>query len=478
MPDASEGRKRTGRVWTAWTALAVIVAAIGVYIVRSPQADGMRQGILRMARAIGRLAGKEDQPRKPIAEIVREIELGDEAQKAGTLVSLRYELKGADFARVFPYVIRATKDESEMVRNAAAYAIGDLVRRFSGDAKEVEEPLTALLDDPSPALRATAARSLGQIPASDKLGAPPPRLVACLDDEAEQVRVSAIEALIEHPQGPEPIVPVALRRMPTESPVVRNAFTDVFWHVRLEPSVLPLLIEGLSSENVEIRRCCTGAINHMGREARPALPAILSLLRKELDTPRPDDSRDEQDFIIGMAAGAIGEITSDGECPPGCVEILSEILQRPGKAKREAAPAHPGTPNSSQRTLNPQEECLAEAVWSLGIIGRPAASAVPVLLSTFESAREVSNLRGGTAEALAEISRGTAEEDRVIGTLAKAWRTASQEQKPAITRALRRLGPKSEQILPELRRMPGDKDRSQIRRVRYPRSRHGFPERE
>ncbi len=121
---------------------------------------------------------------------------------------------------------------------------------------------------------------------------------------------------------------------------------------------------------------------------------------------------------------------------------------------------------------------MSEAVWSLGILGRPAASAVPVLLSTFESAREACNLRGVTAEALAEISRGRPEEDRVIDTLAKAWRTAPQEQKPAITLALRSLGSKSEQILPELKRMPADKERSQIRRVRYPRSRHDFPVRQ
>ncbi len=216
MPDPSEGKKRTARGWTVSAAMAVIAAAIGIYILRSPQADGTRQGILRMARAVGKLAGKEDQPGKPIAEIVREIEQGDETQKAQALVSLCSELKDADFARVFPYIIRATKDRSEGVRNAAAYAIGDLSRRFPGEARGAEEALAALLDDPSPALRATAARSLGQIPASDKLGDPPARLVACLDDEAEQVRVSAIEALIEYPKGPETIVPVARGVFPTK----------------------------------------------------------------------------------------------------------------------------------------------------------------------------------------------------------------------------------------------------------------------
>jgi HEAT repeat protein len=425
-----------------------------------------------MARVPGSPSGQA-RARKPIEVIVREIQQGDEAQRAQTITLLRLELTGAELAQVFPHLIRALKDESEMVRNAAATVVGELSQRPFGEAPVAEEALTALLDDPSPALRARAAKSLGSIAASGRLEAPPPRLVACLDDEDEQVRLSAAEALVEYRKGPELIVPVALRRLPIERPVARDAFTDLFWHVRLEPSVLPLLIGGLSSENSEVRLICTAAINHMGHEARPALPAILTLLRKELDTPHPPDSLDDHDRIIGMAAGAIGEITSDAECPPGSVEILCEILQRRGGARRGSAPGRPDSPGPSARALGPQEECLAEAVWSLGILGRSAAPAVPLLLSTFESAREASNLRGLTAESLAEISRGTPDEDRVLASLASVWKTAPKEQKSAIARALRRLGPKSEQLVEGLRQWPADGTGSQIRRVRYPRSRRG-----
>ena len=477
MPDAPDGGKRIGRVWVALTALAIIAAAIGIYIFLSPQQDGTRWRIVRMARVLGRLVGLEDRARKPIGVIVREIEQGDEAQRVQSIV-LCHELTGAELAQVFPHLIRAMKDESEMVRNAAATVVGERSQHFSREAPVAEKALTALLDDPSPALRARAAKSLGSIAASGRLDAPPPRLVACLDDEDEQVRSSAAEALIEYRKGPELIVPIALRRLPTEGKVARNAFTDLFWHVRLEPSVLPLLIGGLSSEDTQVRLICTAAINHMGREARPALPAILTLLRKELETPHSPDSPEEHDRIIGMAAGAIGEVTSDGECPPGSVEILCEILQRRGGAIRGSAAARPDSPGPSDRTLGPQEELLAEAVWSLGILGRSAAPAVPLLLSTFESAREVSNLRGETAEALAEISRGTPDEDRVLACLARAWKTSPQEQKAAIARALRRLSPKSEQLVAGLRQWPADGTGSVIRRVRYPRSRRGSPVRE
>ncbi len=471
MSNAPKSGNRISRVWVALIALATIAVAIGIYLLLSPQQDGVRGRIVAFTRGLWRLLSPNDRARKSIGVIVREIDQGDETQRTQAIVLLRFGFTGAELVQVFPHLLRAFTDESEMVRNAAATVVGELGQHFSGKALVAEKGLTALLDDHSPAIRATAAKSLGSIAASGQLETPPPRLVACLDDENEQVRTRAAEALVGYRKGPELIVPVALRRLPTESPAAFNAFWDVFWHVRLEPSVLPALVEGLSSTDADVCLGCAGAINHMGQEARPALPAILSLLRKEIDTPRPNESRDVNDHIIGMAAGAIGEITSDGECPSGSVEILCEILERPGGAKREAASARPNSPGQAARALNPQEECLAEAVWSLGILGRPASSAVPLLLSTFESAREVCNLRGLTAEALAEISRGTPEADRVIATLAIAWKTAPQEQKPAITRALRRFGPKSEQLVEGLAQWPVDGKGSQIRRVRYPRSR-------
>jgi hypothetical protein len=236
------------------------------------------------------------------------------------------------------------------------------------------------------------------------------------------------------------------------------------------------LIEGLSSKDTEVCLVCAAAINHMGREARPALPAIMTLLRKEHETPHPPDSLAVHDHIMDMAAGAIGEVTSDGECPPGSVELLCEILKRRAGAIRGLAGARPDSPVSNLRSLQREEEVPAKAAWCLGIIGRSAAPAVPLLLSTFESAREVSNLRGVTAEALAEISRGTPDEDRVLAVLANAWKTSPKEQKSAIARALRKLNPKSEQLVEGLKQWPDDGKGSHIRRYRFPRSRRGFPE--
>ena len=210
-------------------ALTTVGAAIGIYIFLSPQQDDTRWRIVQMARGLGRLFGPGDRARKPTRRvIVREIEQGDEARRVEAIFLCR-ELTGAELAQVFPHLIRAMKDESEAVRNAAATVVGDLSQRLSGEAPVAEEALTALLDDPSPALRARAAKSLGSIAASGQLDAPPPGLVACLDDEDGFVRSCATEALFEYRKGPELIVPVALRRLPTEGKLAGDAFWDLFW---------------------------------------------------------------------------------------------------------------------------------------------------------------------------------------------------------------------------------------------------------
>ena len=129
MPDAPDGGKRIGKVWVALAALATVAAAIGIYIFLSPQQDDTRSRIVQMARGLRRLVGLEDRARKPIGVIVREIEQGDEARRAQAIF-LCHELTGAELAQVFPHLIRAMKDESEMVRNAAAIVVGDLSERL------------------------------------------------------------------------------------------------------------------------------------------------------------------------------------------------------------------------------------------------------------------------------------------------------------------------------------------------------------
>jgi hypothetical protein len=543
LPGPSKGRPK---VWVAWTALAFIVAAIGNYYLRSPQEDGAQRAVVRIARTLRRLVGIEDRLRKPIGVIIRDLEHGDEVQKAQTIALLRYDLANqADFAQVFPFLIRAIKDESKMVREAAASVFGNLVVGFGKNVPGIEETLASLLSEPSPTVRVAAARCLRPLAAMRKLDVPPPQLVACLDDESDEVRAAAAESLIEYGRGLELFLPVALRRLPTEGPIAFGDFKRILWNLRFRPSALPLLIEALSSQNALVCVSAATVLNHMGPAGESARPAVMALLRMELESPHPrldlrlmdwgdestapnsgvnlvilgktnngvlhfrifgpaggratdtDESKlpaqagaistlkkqlqtlwPPHELSIAEKAGIIAAVTSivgqahlndpnasasvdiieqtsealvqlspDGDPLPGTVEILCEVLRRPHAMRQHAA------------------------AWSLGYLGRAATAAVPALIATFEAApKGADELRGTIALALAEISPGTPDEDRVIACLAKAWTTASLRLKAELAQALRSLGPKSEQLVPELRNLPTDKTPSRFHGGKNPRS--------
>jgi hypothetical protein len=151
--------------------------------------------------------------------------------------------------------------------------------------------------------------------------------------------------------------------------------------------------------------------------------------------------------IIEQTSEALVQLSEEGHPFPGTVEVLCEVLRRPHEMRQHAA------------------------AWSLGYLGRSATAALPLLISTFEAApQSADDLRGTLAVALAEVSRGTPDEDRVVAILAKAWQTASQRQKIQLTRVLQSLGPKAEQLVPEIRKSPRDTSPLIIRRGRNPRS--------
>lgn len=144
--------------------------------------------------------------------------------------------------------------------------------------------------------------------------------------------------------------------------------------------------------------------------------------------------------IIGMAAGAIGELTPDAAPPAGSVEILCRVLKHASEPRQDPSRDRPG-PAVRSATVDPVENQrqfqMAEAIWSLGILGRASAPAMPLLLTTFEAlpdSESPDDLRGLTAEALAAIARETPDEDRVLASLAKAWNTAPPKSKVAMTR--------------------------------------------
>ena len=150
--------------------------------------------------------------------------------------------------------------------------------------------------------------------------------------------------------------------------------------------------------------------------------------------------------VVEQACEALVQLSPDGELLPGTVEILCEVLRRPYPFRQQAA------------------------AWSLGYLGPAARRAVTRLLATLDAAPKTeSDLRERTVFALVAIVRGTPDEDRVIARLAEARKSAEGRDKTLLTRALLRLAPKAEQLVPELRGLRDDTP-SPIEIGRLPRS--------
>lgn len=439
MTDVPQGGKGLGKGRLALVAVAVFAASgVAIYL------------------------QNREKKKQAIAAAVWQIEHGDEIQSSTAIRSLHLQLTTpAEFLEILPYLVHKMDDESVVVREAAVTFVGQWILHFGSTGlkltKEREPTIIQLcrkaqdvvlphLDDSSPAVRTSVANSLTSIARVGDLEVPPPQLVAALEDEAETVRIASSQALSNYWQGPKALLPVALRRLPTESPLVATSMARDLGGVNPEPSLLPALIEGLSSEDPNVRYIAVTAISNMGTAGSPALPAILALLRKEIDAPQPGPVKGVGPMFVEditeRAAGAVGQICPDGGPPPEAVEALREVLKRPNEAAQ------------------------LSAAGSLGILGPKAAAAVPQLLAIFEAPKQSRENRDLLAKALAQITRGTADEDRAIAAIATAWKaTAPKEKAPlgyydfkgTLAAVLQSFGPKAQRLVPELKGLPASK---------------------
>ena len=449
----ADQRRDRGRIGVTLCAVAAVLVVFGAVV-----------GISRW-----RAWRRANQP-KPMSVIIRSIERGPDPARVVAIRSLERDVRTpADFAAVLPALRRAIGDRSEAVRNVSAALIGETIIRLGGRRTPTDrgdpavvalcpkaaDALVPLLTDPSPILRMRAATSLQSAASAGRLDTPSPALVACLDDPDTGVRVAAAECLAAYRNGPELLIPTVLRRLPDENPFARRALLRTAFPFRLDPDHLPLLLESLDSKDRGVRYAATVGINHMGPHARPALPRILALLRQELDAPPPADPLERRERlendIVFQATGAVGQLAPDDNPPPEAVPLLRRVLQDESPQRRNAA------------------------AWSLGVLGRNSAAAVPDLLAAYRAAGDDLELRTTIPFALAEITAGTPDAPHVLKALATAWKTAPPEQKTPLSKVLRRLGPEALDLVPELRDLPQDDGATPIRRLLYPRSRYEQP---
>jgi len=113
-----------------------------------------------------------------------------------------------------PALIAALADESHLVRDNAAFALGALRGR---DGRDALEPLTKAADDPHPWVRKSAAKALGMLGDPKAL----PTLIGALADGESMVRKSAARSLGQI--GHASAVPALEKALKDSSALVKEA---------------------------------------------------------------------------------------------------------------------------------------------------------------------------------------------------------------------------------------------------------------
>jgi HEAT repeat protein len=396
-----------------------------------------------------------------------------------------------------PPVIASLDDADPQVRAAAAEALNTLVSDAvtHGKAREsvnaAVKRLCGALDDREPSVRVAAAKALGYI-AFSQAGArvidvdalivslaarlndshenvrleilaalanrghqatvaPPPALVAALNDKSAQVRAAAVRSLASFPCPLDPWVPLLFRNLEASEPRVRTESGLALGREKppaVSLAVLPELIAGLASANRLVSYFSARALlpHAQAPESAQAIPAILSVISNSSgvdkdgarDTSASTDAHILDHDPVQAAVELLGKLAPGRQPNARVIPVLTDVL----------------------RSGNPRRR--AEAACALGHFGPAAESAVPTLIGVFKpneaSADDVFHVDDAATDALARIAPGTGSEKNVVTALIEALNSTSRTKQLASITALPKFRASAKGALPRLRELQNKSD--------------------
>jgi HEAT repeat protein len=329
--------------------------------------------------ALGALAGalndKDDSVREAAAFAIGEICAAARVWNADVLKALCQLLQ---------------TDKNEYVRRSAAFALGCM--RKSDDAN-VREVLTAGLKDASAGVRQNVSWALGRM--GDKAA---DGLKQALQDSDPLVRRDAAKALdLLSPDAASAAKAELLKCYEDKvDPAQKAAYTEmrkaaIIALVRVlgpgDDDARPVLLAALKDPEVEIRQNTALALGGVGGpEAAPAVPILLDLLRK-------DDNKGQDKEALDLRRRAALAFQNIGPEAKAAVPELCKALRSPDKELRYNATValsgfkgvgEPAVPDLVQLIQDPKEdvEVRKQAAVSLSRIGYVPAlqTAMPALL--------------------------------------------------------------------------------------------------
>ncbi|MGO8749112.1 MAG: HEAT repeat domain-containing protein [Thermoguttaceae bacterium] len=311
-----------------------------------------------------------------------------------------------------PALVEALDDPSTAVRLTAAYALG----LIGPQAKAAVPGLEKQSDAPDAVLKIVSAWALVKIKPDDaKLK---DKVIALLGDAAGSkeplARAAAMRALVDLHPSPEKILP-ALRPhlLSADKEVAAEALRTL---TGLGQASVPALVEALTV--LEHRPVVAAVLASMGEGAKEAVPALIEIVK----TDKSPESRKE----ALMALGAIGPAAK--EAVPAAIAALGDRNEKVNYA----------------------------ACFALGRIGPAAIAAEPELKKKLTSADPL--FPSAAAWAIVKIDPKTPDAPQLVPQLMKALDYHEPLIRAGTARTLGHLGPVAKEALPALRKLLDDKD--------------------
>lgn len=192
----------------------------------------------------------------------------------------------------------------------------------------------------------------------------------------------------------------------------------------------------------EVRRRAAESLAQMGKDAAPAAKSLVSALG------------DKDALVRGVAVRAVGELAPDA---PGAVPALvklfpdMEAIRAVARFKADGAEALP----ELLKLFNHEElTTRLQAMRTVGKIGDPAKSAIPILIKTMAEDEEP-RIRERAAEAIGEFGPAAAEAG-AVPALAKATKDPEYKVRRDAARSLGQIGPAAKAALADVKALLKD----------------------
>jgi len=363
----------------------------------------------------------------------------------------------------------ALRGEFDKLREEAAGLIGALGGTAAG--QDALPTLLAALQDESEDVRGSAAEALERLGQTSDVVVS--ALLTALQDESEDVRESAAEALGRLGQTSDVVVSALLAALQDESKDVRESAAVSLGQLgQTSEAVVSALLIALRDKNSSVRRSAAVSLGQVGQASEAVVSALVAALRDEDSIVRRFAAialewvgqtseavvsalltavRDEDSIVRGNAAAALGPL---GQTSDVVVSVLLAALRdEEGYVRMHATAALGQLGQTSDAVVSAllaalqgeSEDVRGSAAAALGRLGQTYDAVVSALLAALQDESE--DVRGSAAEALGRLGQTS---DVVVSALLAALQDESEDVRESAAVSLGQLGQTSEAVVSAL----------------------------